>query len=703
MKISRREWLRRVAGPGALLLLSACAPGGPTTATPPAAPTGAARPATPTPIPSPTPAPTPLEVANRYARAWEAGDYAAMYRLLTPAARAATPEADFVGRYRAIAAGVGIRQVRVQVAAPVREPSGSTLDLGLSVSIQTGRFGEIRQENALPLERGPEGWGVAWRPALIFKELGPGQFVRVRPDDPVRGPILDRRGRPLAQAGEVAQVGVVPGELKDEAAAAQALAKLLGGSPDAIRRRWADARPDWWVPLRDLPLGEEARAQEALKDLPGVEVRRRPARVYPNGPLAAHLLGYLGAATAEDLRRLADRGYEADDQVGQAGLEAWAETALAGRRGGRLLVVDDRETPVATIAERRAVPGATLRLTLDLDVQRLAEEELGDRRGGVVVLDVGENAVLALASRPTFDPNAFVVGISQEEWDRLNGDPGQPFLDRSAGVARPIGSIFKVVTMAAALRRGIVQPESRFRCTGSWDGLGGGVVLRDWLPQGHGNLNLVQGLSASCNIVFYTLGKALYEADPGLLSGTAEQFGFGKPSGLGVLPEAAGQVPRADSPAASVNLAIGQGEFLGTPLQVANLFAALARGGQLLWPRLVASLEGADDPKPPPAGSVGQLPIGPGERGPLIAGLRGVLKPPFGSASSAFNGFPHDVAAKTGSAESGQPELDYLWFAAFAPVDAPRFALAVMVEDSGLSSQVVAPIGRKLLEYLLSR
>jgi cell division protein FtsI/penicillin-binding protein 2 len=226
-------------------------------------------------------------------------------------------------------------------------------------------------------------------------------------------------------------------------------------------------------------------------------------------------------------------------------------------------------------------------------------------------------------------------------------------------------------------------------------------VLKDWLAGGHGSLNLVQGLSASCNIVFYTLGKALGERDLGALPAHAEAFGFGKPTGLGTLPEVAGQVPRPDSLGGSVNLAIGQGEFLGTPLQVANLFAALGRGGELQRPRLVAAIDGEGAPPLPPPGKTADLPISPAERSAVLAGLRGVLKPPFGSAASTFRGFRHDIAAKTGSAETGRPDLDYLWFAAWAPAEQPRYALAVVVEAVGLSSQVVAPIGRRLLEFLL--
>lgn len=331
---------------------------------------------------------------------------------------------------------------------------------------------------------------------------------------------------------------------------------------------------------------------------------------------------------------------------------------------------------------------------------------MGSQAGSVVMLNVQDNSVLALASYPRFDPNLFITGISGADWKKLNDDPLHPFQNRPVASSYPIGSVFKPVTMAAGLEKGGFTADSPFDCNGHWDGLGSGKVLGDWLPQGHGHLTLFQGLFQSCDIVFYELGKKLDSIDPKILPQYARGWGYGQPTGLVGLEEASGQVPDPDWKQAnqkdawylgdSVNLAIGQGFFLATPLQVANAYSALARGGALMTPVLV-SKQGDLGLQAQPKGNISATPA---TQNLIRQAMKAVVSDPKGTATYAFQGEKFSIAAKTGSAEAQGPD-SHAWFASFAPAEQPQVAMVVMVESKGLGSEVAAPVARKILDGYL--
>ncbi len=647
--------------------------------------------------------PSPYTVMEPYLKAWEEGRYGDMYDLLSGQAQAGITRERFVQRYTAIAEGSTILTVKTSFTRDEKlAKAEKAADLPFSVVFGTARLGEIREDNLLPVVYEQDRWRVNWGPSLIFKDLTGDNRILFEPEDPLRGAILDRKGRPLATNGKVVSVGVEPGRIEDEAKLLAALEEQLKVPRDQARQAYQGAQPDWFVPLRDLSSSQAATVRPKLENLPGVIFRDKPARVYPGGSTAAHLVGYLSKVTAEDLKTLAPQGYGEDDLVGRAGIEGWAEKTLAGERGGKLSVVTPQGQTVKVIAHKSARDGQDVRLTIDLELQKLAEDSLGSQAGSVVVLDVRDNSVLAMASYPRFDPNSFVVGLSDAEWKQLNEDPLRPFQNRPVANSYPIGSVFKVVTMAAGMEKGGFTPESPFDCNGRWE-LGNGQVMGDWLPQGHGRLDLFRGLVESCNIVFYEVGKKLDSMDPNLLPGFARGFGYGQPTGLVGLEEASGLVP---DPAwkrsskgdgwylgDSVNLAIGQGFFLATPLQVANSYAALARGGALMTPVLVAK-QGEQSYQAQPRGS---LPVSPATQEVIRRAMRGVVSDPKGTAAYAFRGSNLSVAAKTGSAEAQGPD-SHAWFAAFAPAEQPQIALVAMVESKGLGAEVAAPVARKILD-----
>ena len=663
--------------------------------------------ATATPPPEP-----PLAVARRYFAAWEAGDYAAMYALLAPTAQARISQQAFVDRYNGIKEEAGIGKVTAQIAADAAQDSAP---VPYEVTIET-RVGKVTERQQLPLALVESRWGVDWNPTLIFKELSGDRLVRFEPERALRGRILDRHGTVLAATGEAPVVGVVPAEIKDEAAVLDGLSKALTMPPEAIKTKMSGGQAHWFMPVKRLPwTTAEADLVTIQKIGEGVQVRMVPERTYPQGPLAAHIVGYATEVQEDDLKR----GYAAGDRVGRAGVEAAAEKELAGERGGKLMIVERDGLPVVTLAQRKARPGTEITLTLDLAVQKTAEAALGDRRGAVVVLEPATGAVLAVVSKPGFDPNAFVMGFTDEEWARLNDEKLRPLNNRATDGIYPPGSIFKVVTMALAMEKLGMPPSEGFSCNGRFRLPQAPQIWMDWTPAGHGQLNLVRGLTTSCDIVFYTIGMKADIQDENLLPEMTRAFGLGKPTGLAELPEQAGNVPddtwkrktfndpwvRGDA----INFAIGQGFLQVTPLQMAVIYAALANGGTLWTPYLIQSRQVPGDsavrltePK-----ERGKLPLGPATLAAIREGLNAVPKALGGTGYLAFKDYAGPPAAgKTGTAETGTKGVTHAWFASYAPQTDARMTVVCFVEEGrdaeGEGSKAAAPIARAIFEQHLT-
>src|SRR6266511_2916258 len=478
----------------AVLLLAACSPVFET-----APPT----PVLPAPTATPTPA-TPEEVAGQFFGVWQQGDYARMYELLSSTAQAATPRDLFVRRYTNIRDGIGKTHLSTQ-ATGAAQTTADGVQVPFQVSRTLSLFGDTSESNSLPLVQEQRNWRVAWQPSLIFSGLTASSSVRVLPDNPTRGRILDRAGKPLADNGTIVAVGVVPGEIKDEPTLLTALADALGLQKDTIKQRYQGGQPGWFMPITTRSANDRGDLQTKLGSIPGVLLQERPARTYPLGEAAAHVVGYGCHPTADELRQLAGRGYDESDWVGRAGLEAYAETTLAGQKGGAIQIVDQTGRLFRTIVQKPPVPGQDLQLSLDAAIQSQAATALADKTGSVVVLDPRDNSVLALLSQPSFDPNHCVIGLDDAEWRRLNA-PERPLVLRATESAYPTGSIFKVFTMAAGLDQGLVRPTTTFDCGLDWNGLPG-VTLHNW--QAQGTLTLTRALTASCNPAFYEIGLQL--------------------------------------------------------------------------------------------------------------------------------------------------------------------------------------------------
>jgi penicillin-binding protein 2 len=491
------------------------------------------------------------------------------------------------------------------------------------------------------------------------------------------------------------------------------LSQLTGVTPEAIQDKLAKAQPDWFVPIADVAPEVSVNNDDLLSSLVGVSRRERTVRVYKTGDLAAHLVGYLGAIPVDQGADWQARGYRGDELVGRAGAEGWGEPYLAGRRGGRLVMLTQHNEEVGQVAEVASRPGGSIYLTIDKGLQTDAERILGQRLGAIVVLDAQTGLVLAMASYPRFDPGLFTAGIDPETWARLNADSRRPLLGRGTQAAFPPGSVFKIVTITAGMEKMGLTADTPFHCSGSWDRLGKEFVKTCWLKTGHGNINLKDGLTQSCDVVFYEVGLALHNADPQILPDMARACGLGTATGITGVEETSGLVPdlawklaeKNESwfPGDTVNLGIGQSYLLATPLQIANLLAAVGNGGTLYRPQLVYRIVEPIGPEQVNRPEVlARLPVSPENLAIIQAGLQGVVGGARGTAREAFTGAAFTAGGKTGTAETGQEE-PHAWFAGYAPADSPQIAIAVILEHAGEGSKQAAPLFRQMAEAYFAR
>lgn len=662
------------------------------------------------------PAPTATPVLPRaelaamaFLRTWERGEFSALYDQLSSGSRARWTREEFAQQFRQAYSDAAVLSVQLQIRSALQKENEAKI--AFHQAYQSAAVGLFEADNTLSMTLEGDRWLVNWVPSLIWPSLTSATRFYIAEKRPSRGNIYDRNGLGLAVEGQVVTVGVVPGQIVNEPDVVATLSRITGLSVPNIRERMSKARADWFVPLKDLPVETYQQYAGLLEDLAGVVLRQSRIRAYSGGPLAAHVVGYLGKIREDELEAWKQRGYRGDESVGRAGLERWGETYLVGRKGGVLTVIDNQGLTLSTIAERPAQPSRNIYATIDRTLQAAAQLALGDRVGAIVALDPRTGQVLAMVSSPSFDPNQFVGEVSPAVWQSLLVDPRRPLFNRATQGTYPPASLFKVISTAAALEAGGYAPTSPFQCNGVWYGLGARWAKTCWLRSGHGPIDLAAGLTASCDVVFYEIGKHLHELEdgPNILAQYARAFGLGRITGLEGFDEAAGVVPDADwksqtlreswYPGDTVNMAIGQGYMLVTPLQMAVMFSAVANGGILYAPQTVLRVEASED-EPEitfPRKEVGRLPLKPDNLEVIRQSLLSVTSGARGTAIQAFDGFPISVAGKTGTAEHGGEE-PHAWFAGYAPADNPQVAVAVLVEEGGEGSKTAAPIFRRVVE-----
>lgn len=527
-----------------------------------------------------------------------------------------------------------------------------------------------------------------------------------------RGVISDRTGLNLAHNVFLARVTyprdlAVPG---DETL--QHLIDLLDLDAELVFQRIDRAPPgDRVTVVRRATPQQVAVVEERRIQLPHVQLTVQPRRHYRYGSLAVHVMGYVGEVRREETGP--QSRYQPGDVIGRSGVEEYAEAQLRGQHGREVVEINAAGHVVGTIREggRDPLPGVDVYLTLHASLQQTLEQLLADRVGSGVALEVRTGDLLAAASQPAFDPNEFTAGISQESLDALRSDPRKPEFNRALRGIYPPGSPFKLITAAAALDLGKVRPSTRFEpCYGGY--VYGNRYFGCWEPAGHGSLDLMGAIVQSCDTYFYQLAQRLSVDE---LAEAARRFGLGSPSGLPAIRDHSGLVPTSAwyderhgaggwTSGVKLNLAIGQGELLVTPLQMARAFAALGGDGYLYRPHLVLARENAFGVRETRRVQRSPEPVcGAGTREILHRALREVVDHEEGTGGLArVAGVA--VAGKTGTSENPFGE-DHAWFVAYAPADDPEIAVALIVENSGHGGSVAAPLVAKLLEsyFALSR
>lgn len=703
-------WRRLLFGLMVIWVLAACS-GEPT----PIAPSPAISTDT-VPPPTPTPLPDPRTVTEAYLSAWQAGDYAAMYARLASESRAALSAEDFENQYRLNLDTMTVNTFSAEIAD--LSEAGDTAQAAIKLNYETVLVGALETEILLPLRRESDGWRVVFSPALIWPELVNGQQLLMATLLPERGAIYDRNGVPLVAKTDAYAVGLIPAELGEGGDGVVGVSRLLGIPVELINRRLELALPDQYLPLGEASAEIVDGPYAYLFNIPGVYLIPYTDRYYYGSGAAAHVTGYTTFIQANELAEYRARGYTGSERVGRTGLEAWAEEYLAGKVGGQLQLRDANNQFIRMVAATESRPAQDVYATIDFDLQQAAQFALGDLVGGIVVMDYHTGEVLALASSPTFSPNLFSPFNRNAEFvQAIINDPRTPLLNHAAQATYPAGSVFKIVTMSAALTSGRFTPETLYNCTGEWNETSDPFFVRkDWREGGHGEITLVEGLSGSCNPWFYHIGFDLFNWNPNWLSQTARAFGLGQRTNIGQIEEDPGLIPdpewkqqtrgEAWSAVDAINMSIGQGDVLVTPLQIARLVAAVANGGTLLQPQLVQEIRAGEEPPVFTFQAIvsGTLPLEPEQLEALQTGMVNVMKEPLGTARNRFRGFRICVAGKTGTAENpglfGEQDPD-AWFAGYTCAnrpDKPDIAIAVVVARTGQGSDYAAPIFRRVVE-----
>jgi penicillin-binding protein 2 len=661
--------------------------------------------ATPTPAFTPTPVTFAEDTARAFLKAWNEADYNAMYSMLVPSRQETITAEQFVSRYKGIVTEATITSVKTTVTAAHEE--GNDAEVRYSATVETIIGGPLKHDNVMLLRRENGRWGVLWNPGLIFPQLSGGGSVKLFPLASSRANIFDRRGRALTQPQKLVVVEVVPAEMKNENAVLAALAKSFNMQSSAIKAMYSKFPGDWRTPIGTLTPDQIKANLDGLSQ-PGIRTdKTQDVRTYPQNTLASHVIGYVGQVSADELSYLQAKGYREGDLIGKSGLELWGEQYLAGQRGGKLTILSPSGAITATLVDVPAQQSRNLHTTIDIDVQKIVETALGDRQGAAIVMDITNGDILAMASHPTVDPNRLSQRMSSADWRAILNDPGDPLINRAAQSAFPPGSVFKIVSYSAAIEKGGYTANSLFNDPGYWDGLGESFRKYCWIypvtKKGHGTISLSMSLTVSCDVAFYQIGQKLNNLDRNIMPSYAKAFGFGDKTGIEIA-ESAGIIPNPNNGTwrvgDAINMIIGQGDLLTSPLQIVDMLAAVANGGTLYRPRVVnrvsSLVDGTEKIFPPEVR--GKLPIAGTTLASLRAALKTVTMSTDGTAYSAFKGSKITVAGKTGTAEVFKTGEPHSWFAGYAPADNPKIAVVVFAEHGGEGSSTAAPIFREIVE-----
>lgn len=564
-----------------------------------------------------------------------------------------------------------------------------------------------------------------------YQTMAENNRISVVPIVPNRGLILDRNGVVLAHNFFAYTLELTPGKIDNVEDTINEIGKLVEVSAldrKRFRKLRAQSHSFESIPLRThLSETEAARFAVNRYRFPGVEIKSRLFRHYPENILGSHFIGYIGRINDHDLAALEKSGdlsnYKGSDHIGKSGVEQFYERSLHGITGSQQVEIDADGHAVRVLSSTTPIAGDNLILTIDSKLQRIAEEAFGERRGALVAINPSNGEVLAYVSQPTFDPNLFVDGIDSENWKALNESIDKPLINRPMRGIYPPGSTFKPFVALAGLNAGKREPPFSIPDPGYYMLPGSSHRYRDWKPGGHGRVDVRKAITVSCDTFFYGLA-----VDLGIdsLAAYLHHFGFGRRTGMDLHGEVEGLLPTPQwkarrwkqkwYPGETVIVGIGQGYTLVTPLQLAQATAMLANNGTAMRPHIVSAIQETTSgvSKPTPVTVMDRVAIKPEHLEIVKTAMRDVTLP-GGTAASVGANSPYAIAAKTGTAQVigvkqnekydeknvDERHRDHALFIAFAPLDDPKIALAVIVENGGHGGSAAGPIARKVMDYYL--
>jgi len=681
---------------------------------------------TETPLPQPIvtvfSAPSPDAAMTAYLDAFKAEDYNTMYALFSKVTQDSITLEDFARRNRDALNEMSAGSFDYEVLSSLVSPYSS--EVAFRITYHTALVGDIPREMAARFALENNDWKLQWDESLILPELAGGNTLRMDYSIPSRGNIYDRDGEVIAAQSDAYAFSIIPGNVTDESLGIllSEVRMLCGISPEVLSEQIFNT-PDFFpIQLCQASEQESDRIRSVFPS--GLEWTPYNSRYYFEQGVASNIVGYTQFISEEDLETYRRLGYAGDERVGATGIEQWAEEYLGGKHGGTLYVVNPTTGQIVTrVGESAPKPADSVYLTIDRNLQFYAEESVKGFRGAVVVLERDTGRVLAMASSPDYDSNIFEPNNpnSSSQISELFQRFDDPLLNRAAQGQYPLGSVFKLITMAAGMESGLYVPETTFDCQYDWTRLPD-QIRHDWtwqhcqdrLQRGlecntpdstpSGPLTLPEGLMRSCNPLFWDIGLTLFQNDrKNDIANMARAFGLGQPTGIQQIVEESGQIVDPPTEIDVVNQAIGQGEVQVTPLQVAVFVAALGNGGTLYRPQLVEKIEpivGTPIPVFKPEAR-GTLPIQPFRMEIIKEAMINVVQDSRGTANFRLRGLQIPVAGKTGTAESGSGD-PHAWFAGYTMAGEssglPDIAIAVILENIGEGSDWAAPVFKRIVE-----
>lgn len=670
-----------------------------------------------------TDVPDPRQVAQVYLEYWKAEEYSAMYTMLTKVSQDAITESDFTARYQGVANEAALSSWDYEILSSLKNPESG--QVGYQVILHSVLVGDISRDTSMNLSLENGEWRIQWDDSLILPELRGGNNLYMDYRIPSRGNIYSSDGHALVAQADAVAIGLDTAAVDpdQEDGLLGEIYRLTGVHPDTLSGMIEAWRPfGYYLPVADISVDALGSREAVLAGYSGVILSPFRTRYYFDDGISPHVLGYMSLIQPDEVDYYKRLGYRVDERVGRDGLEYYAEKSLAGLRGGVLYVVDANKNIITQLASREPQPAEAVYTTLDYDLQLGLQRSNAlseGMQGAIVVLERDTGRVLAMLSSPGFNPNLFEP--SNFNYSYLINDlyaPSTPLLNRATQGLYPLGSVFKIVTMSAALQSGLYSQDSEYDCGYFFTEIPGmqphdwtyDHYLKDGRTQPSGRITLPEGLMRSCNPFFWHIGLDFYNRGMfTAISDMARGFGLGSSTGIEI-GDAEGQIPDPVSEVDAINLAIAQGNTLITPLQVADFVAAVGNGGTLYTPHVIDRIVPVvGDPTYTFTPTVrGTLPVSAENLSIVKDAMVSVVMNPRGTAyrTSAFGlnsfvtntGIP--VAAKTGTAESGYGD-PHAWFAGYTFAERenrPDIAVAVLVENGGEGSDVAAPIFRRVLE-----